>query len=182
MALYQVASGLPRNFTIHLISVLSPIHNKTIIVFDFKRFKPNLFMYSVFASYSIPTFVCFIVVSVGTIFLINSFKQSLQLRDSMTGSEKSSLSNKDTRLIQMVIFICVSYIASAAPVVLIFITAAVYPDFNETNPYLKNFFYASHFIGDMFQAFSSSINIIVYFHMGSKYKEMFKQTFSRHSK
>ena len=182
MALYQVASGLPRNFTIHLTSVPSPIHNKTIIVFDFARFKPNLFMYSVFASHSIPTFVLFIIVVIGTTFLINSFKQSRQLRDSMTGSEKTTMSNKDTRLVHMVIFICIFYIVSAAPLVLIFITAAFYPDFNDTNPYLKNVLYASHSVGELFQAISSSINIFVYFRMGSKYKDNFKQIFLRHSK
>ena len=180
MAVYQVASGLPRNFAIHLTSIMSPIHNKTLIVFDFQRFKTKLFNTSVFASYSIPTFVLFIVVLVGTIFLINSFKQSRQLRDSMTGSEKSALSNKDARLIRLVIFICIFYIVSSAPVVMIFITSFVYPDFNDTNLYLKNLLYLSHSIGELFQALSSSINIFVYFRMGSKYKDTFKQIFLRH--
>ena len=181
MAVYQVASGLPRNFAIHLTSATSPIHNKTSVVFDYSKFKPKLFMASVFASYSIPTSVLFIVVLVGTIFLINSFKQSRQLRDSMTGSEKSSLSNKDSRLIRLVIFICSFYIISAAPLVLIFVTSFIYLDFTES-PYLKNFFYASHFIADLFQAISGSMNIIVYFRMGSKYKDTFKQIFLRNSK
>ena len=182
MTVYQVASGLPRNFAVHLTTVISPINNRTSIVFDFDRFNADLFMYSVFASQSIPTSVLFIVVLIGTIFLTNSFKQSRQLRDSMTGSEKSSLSNKDARLVHMVIFVCVFYIISAAPLVLIFITAAVYPDFNYANLYLKNVLYASHSINDLFQVLSSSVNIIVYFRMGSKYKDIFKQIFSRHSK
>ena len=182
MAVYQVASGLPRSFAIHLTSVISPMHNRTMIGFDFGRFKTKLFMTSVFASYSIPTFILFIVVLVGTIFLINSFKQSRQLRDSMTGSEKSSLSNKDSRLIRLVIFICMFYIISAAPLVLIFITSFIYPDFNDTNLYLKNLLLVSHSIGELFQALSSSINIFVYFRMGSKYKDTFKQIFLRHSK
>ena len=180
MAVYQIASGLPRNFAIHLTPIVSPINNRTLIIFDFDRFNSKLFMTSVFASYSIPTSILFIVVLIGTIFLINSFKRSRQLRDAMTGSEKSSLSNKDARLVHMVIFICIFYIISAAPLVLIFITAAVYPDFNDTNPYLKNLLYLSHSIGELFQALSSSINIFVYFRMGSKYKDNFKQIFFRH--
>ena len=182
MAVYQVASGLPRAFAIHLTRIMSLINNKRFIGFKFKRLNYQLFMTSVFASNSIPTSVLFIVVLVGTIVLINSFKRSRQLRDSMTGSEKSSLSNKDARLVQVVIFICIFYIVSAAPLVLIFITVAVYPDFNHTNSYLKNFFYASHFISDLFQSISGSINIIVYFRMGSKYKDTFKQIFRYHLK
>ena len=181
MAVYQIASGLPRAFAIHLTSVISPIHNRTSVIFDFDRFKPRLFNNSIFVSYSVPTFILFIVVLVGTIFLINSFKQSRQLRDSMTGSEKSSLSNKDARLVHMVIFICMIYIVSAAPLVLIFITSFIYPDFTETL-YFHNLYYASHIIGDLFQAISGSINIIVYFRMGSKYKDAFKHVFLRHSK
>ena len=182
MAVYQIASGLPRAFAVHLTSVISPIHNRTSIVFDFDRFNSKLFLTSVFVSNSLPTSVLFIGVLVGTIFLINSFKQSRQLRDSITGSEKSSLSNKDTRLIRLVISICIVYIVSAARLVLLYITSVVYPDFNDADPYLQNMFYASHFIADLFQAFSSSINIIVYFRMGSKYKDTFKQMFLRHSK
>ena len=182
MAVYQVASGLPRAFAIHLTRIMSLINNKRFIGFKFKRLNYQLFMTSVFASNSIPTSVLFIVVLVGTIVLINSFKRSRQLRDSMTGSEKSSLSNKDARLVQVVIFICIFYIVSAASSVLIFITAAVYPDFNDTNPFPKNFFYASHFIPDLFQSISGSINIIVYFRMGSKYKDTFKQIFRYHLK
>ena len=177
MTVYQVASGLPRSFAIHLTSVVSPLNNRTVVIFDFDQFNSKMFMTSVFSSYSVPTFVLFIVVLIGTNFLINSFKQSRQLRDSMTGSEKSSLSNKDARLVHMVIFICVFYIVSAAPLVLMFITAAVYPDFNDTNPYLKNVLFASHCIGELFQAFSGSINIFVYFRMGSKYKDTFKKVF-----
>ena len=182
MAVYQIASGLPRAFAIRLTPVIKLINNRTLIVFEFKRLNSKLFMTSVFASNSIPTFVLFIVVVIGTIVVPNSFKQSRQLRDSMTGSEKSSLSNKDARLVQVVIFICIFYIVSAASSVLIFITAAVYPDFNDTNPFPKNFFFAPHFISDLFQAVSGSINIIVYFRMGSKYKDTFKQIFLCHSK
>ena len=182
MGVYQIASGLPRNFAVHLTSLVSPINNRTFIAFDFERFKPKLYTSSVLASYSIPTFILFIVVLCGTIFLINSFKQSRKLRDSMTWSEKSVMSNKDARLVHMVIFICIFYIVSATPLVVIFLTASVYPEFKYTNPYLENVLYASHAVSDMFQAFSSSINIIVYFKMGSKYKEIFKQTFLHKSK
>ena len=83
MTVYQIASGLPRNFAVHLTSLVSPINNRTFIAFDFERFKPKLYTTSVLASYSIPTFILFIVVLFGTIFLINSFKQSRKLRDSM---------------------------------------------------------------------------------------------------
>ena len=182
MVVYQIASGFPRNFAIHLTSTISPINNRTVVVYGHDQSDFKLFMTSVFACYSIPTSCLFIVVLIGTIFLINSFKQSRQLRDSMTGSEKSSLSNKDAKLIRLVIFICVFYIVSAAPLVLIFITAAVYPDFNDTNPYLKNFLHASHCIGELSQAFSGSINIVVYFRMGSKYKDTLKKVFLGFSK
>ena len=179
MAVYQIASATPRNFAIALTKTISPRTNKTVIFFDRSKLNHALDIGSILASYSIPTFICFVIVVIGTVFLISKFKRSLHVRDSMTGSTKglSKVSPKDLRLVRSVIFICTIYIIGAAPNVLLFVALMAYHPLHATNPRFGNITYLVLTIGILFKASSMSVNIFVYFRMSLKFRNVFKDSF-----
>ena len=181
MVIYQIVSGLPRSFAITLKMITSPVTNRTItFLIDMDH---SVFLQSFFLSYSIPTFLCFSFVVVGTIFLVRKFKKSRQLRASMTRTEKESdkISDKDLRLICSVIFICVVYIIGVTPNILISIASGIHPRMKINDPYFGYFANALVAIGNFFQAISCSVNIFLYFKMGSRFKQIVQQIFFCHS-
>ena len=179
MFIYQIAASLPRCFAIGLTTITSPLTNWTVVIFDFNKYNAGMFFMSMLFSFSIPTVFCFIVVLVGTIFLISNFKQSRQLRKSMSGSEgiSNKMSVKDARLVRCIIFICVIYIVGSTPNVVLYVVQTVYPTLNITDLYLGNLTYGFYVVSNTFQATASSVNIFVYLGMSSKFKQTFKQIF-----
>ena len=179
MVIYQIATGLPKSLATGLTTTTSPLTNQTITIFDFTKL--DLFMYttSQFISFSLPNLICFIIVLVGTIFFIINFKQSRQLRKTMSGSggKSDKMSDKDARLIRLVIFICIIYIVGASPNTVLFVVQSAYPPLNRTDLYFGNFYHALNIVSNFVQGAASSVNIFVYFGMGSKFKETFKEIF-----
>ena len=179
MVIYQIATGLPKSLATGLTRTISPLTNKTITIFDFTKLDLYLYTTSQFISFSVPNLISFIIALVATIFFIVNFKQSRQLRKTMSGSGKKSdkISDKDARLIRLVILICIIYIVGTAPNTGVFLVQATYQPLNRADPYLGIFYRALNVITNLFQAAASSVNIFVYFGMGSKFKETFKEIF-----
>ncbi|RUS88439.1 hypothetical protein EGW08_003776 [Elysia chlorotica] len=178
MVIYQIASGLPRSFGIVLQWGVSPKTNKTLIKFVMTN--PKLVMASYLASNSIPVFICFFVVVVGTVFLIAKLKQSSQLRVSLKGlqnNEANKMSYKDMRLVRCVVSICIIFIVGSTPGVLMNVATNVYPPLHADNPYLGFTHIATFYITLMCNAIQSSVNFVFYLRMGSRYKQNFKQLF-----
>ena len=179
MVIYQIATGLPKCLATGLTTTTSPRTNQTITIFDFTKLDMFMYTTSQFISFSIPNLICFIIALVATIFFIINFKQSRKLRKTMSGSgEKSDkMSDKDARLVRLVILICIIYIAGTAPNTLLFLLQAAYSPLKKTNPYFAIFYHALNIVSNFSQATASSVNIFVYFGMGSKFKETFKVIF-----
>ena len=179
MVIYQIATGFPKSLATGLTRTISPLTNKTITIFDFTKLDLYLYTTSQFISFSVPNLICFIIALVATIFFIVNFKQSRQLRKTMSGSgEKSDkMSDKDARLIRLVILICIIYIVGTAPNTLLFLLQATYRPLNRAVVYIGNFYHALTIVLNFFQATASSVNIFVYFRLGSKFKETFKVIF-----
>ena len=183
MAVYQIVGGLPRSFGIGLTVTTSSRTNRTLVIFDPAKYNVRLSLISLLASSSIPTLVCFIVVLVGTVFLITRFKHSRRLRDSMTttahahADRMEKITDKDAKLVRCVIVICCFYIFGVSPQVGLFIATTAEPSFNSFDPYLGNVVQALVSFGMLFQAISCSVNILVYFSLSSKFKQTLKQMF-----
>ena len=177
MEAYQIASATPRSFAIILTRTTSLLTNKTI--FFFESTNQVMDISSILASYSIPTFVCFIIVVAATVFLISRFNHSRRFRDSMVRQDNRTekISNEDMKLSRAVAFICIIFIIEATPNVFMFVSIIVYPELHVTMPRLRNISYVIVASGMLFHAISSSINIFVYFRMGQKFKSTFKESF-----
>ena len=177
MVAYQIASATPRSFAFTLARTTSPLTNQTIFVFEITNQAMDIS--SILASYSIPTFVCFFIVVVATVFLISRLNHSRRFRDSMVRQDNQTekVSNKDIRLSRTVVLICIIFIIGATPNVFMFVAIIVYPELHVTMPRLGNISYVIVVGGILFHAISSSINIFVYFIMGQKFKSTFKESF-----
>ena len=177
MVAYQIASATPRSFAIILTRTTSLLTNKTI--FFFESTNQAMDISSILAPYSIPTFVCFIIVVAATVFLISRFNHSRRFRDSMVRQDNRTekISNKDMKLSRTVVLICIIFIIEATPNVFMFVAITVYPELHVTMPRLGNICFVMVAIGMLFHTISSSINIFVYFRMGQKFKSTFKESF-----
>ncbi|KAK3713857.1 hypothetical protein RRG08_033829 [Elysia crispata] len=177
MVIYQIASGLPRSFGVRFAWIPSAVTNSTRI--SYVIFNPRLVSLSYLVSFSIPNLICFFVVVLGTIFLISKFKQSRQLRSTMsvTGKKSNEMSDKDVRLVRSMIFISALYIFGAAPNVLLYIVHSAYPSLHIDNPYL-GYLHSLLLLATMvLQAASCSVNIFVYVRMGSNFKAKLREMF-----
>ena len=177
MVIYETATSLPQIFFLGWSVTTSPLTNRTLVIFDRTKYKPTPSIYAVAASYSFPTIACFIIVLVGTIFLIVSFNKSRRLRDSMTGTKTERMSTKDAILVRSVIIICIIFIVGAFPSVLIYIVATLYPRFYIYDPELGNIQILSLRVALIFLTTSSSVNIFVYLSLSSRFRQIFKQSF-----
>ncbi|KAK3713854.1 hypothetical protein RRG08_033826 [Elysia crispata] len=178
----KIASGLPRSFGVRFVWTTSALTNRTII--SYVMFNPRLISLSFFVSFSVPNLICFIIVVLGTVFLISKFKQSRQLRSTMsvTGEKSNKLSDKDVRLVRSMILISALYIFGAAPNVLLYVIPAAYPSLYIDNPYLGNLFAVFLIIAGVIQAISCSVNIFVYVGMGTNFRKTFGEMVSSRSK
>ena len=172
MLFYQI-SGTPHYFGRGISARISERTNRTVYYLDPEKFNNDLIALSIVVSYSVPTFTCFIIVIIGTTFLVIKFKQSMQLRKKMSGKSIDEKSTKDARVTRSVIIICAIYIFGYFPSVIQFLASAAEPNYHMYDPYYANFFQLFVGIGCITQAMSSSANIFVYWHMSSKFKETF---------
>ncbi|KAK3794063.1 hypothetical protein RRG08_059506 [Elysia crispata] len=123
-----------------------------------------------------PSFICFVIVVIATTFLVIKLKQTMKMR-SQIASQSDKAMSKERKVVRPVIFICVIFIVCFLPNVAKLLGTIVFPRLTPTDPYfgsLSNVLYTFTFI---FQSISSSINIFVYYHMSSKFKETFGSLF-----
>ena len=151
------------------------VTNSSGTIYSFYNVSMYLYHISTLTSGSIPTNVCFVTVTISTIFLIVKFKESRKNREKMTG--KSGNSGKDARLVGTVITICVIYIIGYLPYTLNYLAAWIFPEFTYFNAYLRNVIMLALYIGGSFQAVSSSVNLFVFFKMNEKYRREFYAQF-----
>ena len=177
MVVYQLGAVVPHYVFIRLVPDTSKETNKTILVFDFLTYNERLGVLSILFSYSIPTLICFALVSVGTIFLVIKLRQSAEFRRSMAVKRPVKISSKERTLSRSVIGICVIYIVCQGPNVILYLVSIVYPPVHTWNPVYGNVVLVLMSAIMLLQAISSSINLFVYFRMMSQYRYTFKKLF-----
>ena len=179
MVLYQVATLIPHYLHISVVSVTDPVTNRTKFFFDFVNYNDRLGIISLLLSFSIPTFVCFILVTTGTIFLVAKLRQSADFRKSTAVTRPQKISTKDKTVSNMVIAICVIYIVCLSPNVATTLASTAFSQFHSFNPTYGNIVISSLDVSLMFQSICSSINFFVYLKMMSKFREIFNTVFFR---
>ena len=126
--------------------------------------------------FTIPSLLCFPIVLISTFFLIVRLKQSLKWRDAAINQSKSD-SSKEKKVARSVIFICSLFIICFLPNILTLTLSAAYEEFNVFSPYLKWLVHIFYIFNFFFQTLNSSLNMLIYYSMSSKFCEVFKDVF-----
>lgn len=181
-----IASLIPEYATAYLDWKWYPSTNRTLLglVFTPERSKVEGLTFLLYAIYLL---VSFVIVIVLTSILVFNLKQKAQWRKESTSNNKQSdtISSRDKKTMTIVVVIAVVLIVCSTPTVIISVTGFLVPDFSVVGRHV-NYFFAAWSIGFLFDAFNSSINIVLYYYMSSKYRQTFHDIFSlsgdRHSR
>ncbi|GFO07552.1 peptide receptor gpcr [Plakobranchus ocellatus] len=177
--IYQVATGTPHYFAMKLEFTTLPTTNETKLILNGSAYNHDLGVLSQVLSYSIPTFLCFILVIIGTIFLVVSMKRSLKFRSSATSKDRTLNTDKELKIIKTIIFISIIYIVCLFPNVIVFFSSLIFPTFRVFNPYLSSLYGIVLGFTLIFQSISMAVNIFVYLKLSSAYRKTFYKLFQR---
>ena len=169
MAIYQIDCLIARVFAMGLTVVTSPLTNRTVVIYDLRKYNAKLDISSLIASFCFPTLVCFVIVIVGAIFLIKNFNKSRQQRDAMAGKTREEKSYNVAAIVRSVIF----YIVCNTPNVLTNVLSTKFPYCYLFHSYLGNIIRVIYGFLWMLQAASCFSNIFVYIQMSSRFKQIF---------
>ncbi|GFO48573.1 peptide receptor gpcr [Plakobranchus ocellatus] len=179
----QLSTIIPHYATMQLTYIQSPVTNRTELAFTWTEYSIYVESITLFASFTLPSLICFSIVVVCTTFLVIKLNQSARWRQStsnVAGSKQDGtrpISSKETRVVHTVVLICAIYIFCFAPNVFTITAMAVYPNFHQRDPYLGNLVSVCFSVAYPCQSISSAINIFVYIRMSTKYRETFCQLF-----
>ena len=183
MILYQVALLIPVYMNYEIKTVTSTVDNVTMIYTELHTKSLEQIGMLWFISFSLPTFLCFITIAVGTPLLVIKLRQTVAARSSMTpGSRSTGNTARETAVAKVVISISTIYICCMSPSVAFYATSFAYPRFNGTDPYYRSLACVVLFISLTMQSVSCSVNIFVYLTLSKKYKETIKALFGGKSK
>ena len=174
---YQTCAVIPHYLTMRLIPVSAPQFNRTILVFDLFTYNKRMGIISLLFSVTIPTFICFILVLVGTIFLVIKLQQSAEFRRSMTEKQPEKISTREKTVARSVVGICVIYISCMTPDVAFYLVCQVFPQFHALEPVYGNIAMVATNVATLGQSVSASVNIFVYIKMMSQYRDTFNKLF-----
>ncbi|GFS04892.1 peptide receptor GPCR [Elysia marginata] len=179
MVLYQLAISVPHYSLMGLTPVTSTTTNETLLAFDFLKYNNNLGLVFVFASSTAPTAISFVLVIIGTTFLLVKLRQSAEFHSSMTGNRRIRISTREKKVARSAFGICVIYIVCFSPTVGIYVATAIFPRFDVPDPVYGNAATFILYLSMLLQVVSASINFFVYLEMLSQFKGTLKNLFLR---
>ncbi|XP_005092880.1 growth hormone secretagogue receptor type 1-like [Aplysia californica] len=127
----------------------------------------------------IPQYVSFLVVIVCTIILVRNLTLKSKWRKSTSNSaQQNSLSNRDKKVVSMIILISSIFMACFLPSAvnqIIMIVSVEYSIYGIN----RNLFLLSWSICKSLEAVNSAVNIFVYYNMSSRYREILDEMLNR---
>lgn len=131
-----------------------------------------------FILFGILGFLSFVAVVIFTLILVIQLNKKTKWRTNanLEKQQSESISNRDRRTVTMVVMIAVVLIVCYTPGVIVSMVTFCEPEFSVTGKY-ANVYVASWSFVVTFESFNSSVNIFLYYHMSSKYRETFHLVF-----
>ena len=131
-------------------------------------------------SFSFASFISFFLVLVSTTILVIRLRQNLEWRnETAKQSNQTSGGSKERKAARCVVAICTIFIICFTPNITLFVMSLLYPTFTVYDPYLGNLKKLMYALSSLLQVLSSAFNIVVYYSMGTKYREVFTALFCR---
>ncbi|KAI8784849.1 FMRFamide receptor [Biomphalaria glabrata] len=169
---------LPEYATAYIGLKYFPFLNKTLygLVFTSERYKVDGLSFLLFA---ILMFVSFVAVIVCTAVLVVKLNQKSQWRQKSTfdSAQSEIMSRRDRSTMKTVILIASVLIINYSPTVVFFTGVFIVPEFNITGQH-RNLFLVSAAFCFIFDTLNSSVTIISYYTMSSKFRQTFHELFS----
>ena len=129
-------------------------------------------------SFSFPSLICFFVVLVSTTVLVVRLKQNVEWRnEAAKQSNPNTDGSKELKAARSVVAICTIFIVCSAPNVFLFLTSLLYNNFTTYDPVLGSLKRVLYALSNMLQVLSSAVNIVIFYKMGTKYREVFNSLF-----
>lgn len=171
----MIASFSPEYITCYFEWKFFEERNRTLIGLAFRGSRKSMEGLIFFLS-TMSGLVSFISVSVFTILLVVQLKRKSKWRTTANLDPSASLkiTARDRKTIGMVVMIAGVLIASYTPSVLTSLVTVVEPELSIVGRYVNACFVSWSFTF-IFDALNSSINIFIYYTMGSKYRETLHQ-------
>ncbi|XP_059148110.1 probable G-protein coupled receptor 139 [Physella acuta] len=131
-----------------------------------------------FLLFGIYMILSFLIVGVCTSVLVYKLRSKSQWRQKSTGqiNQAGEVSPRDQKTIRTVIVIASVMIVFFTPSVIITVFVFVVPEFKVTGG-LSNLFLVAWTFGMLFEVVHSSVTLVLYYAMSSKYRHSFRQLF-----
>ncbi|KAI8764397.1 hypothetical protein BgiMline_035475 [Biomphalaria glabrata] len=177
MAFLIVAgSAAPEFYVNQFVWKFYPEKNRSLIGLHFVEDRDKFEKVTFPLNNVIMQYLAFSVVLVCTIILVVKLNEKTKWRSvSARGDNTNTISNKDRKVIKMVSFVSAAFIVSYLPSSILFMAMAIKRDFHPSGYF--NIFHVTWSFAFVLEAVNSTITIIIYYQLSSKYKKMFLATF-----
>lgn len=154
-----------------------PDKNRTLLGLVHTSDRPNVEKVSFAINNVFVPFAAFLAVIVCTITLVVKLKNKTKWREQCTAAGNAeTLSSRDRKVSQMIVMISTLFIICFTPVTIIFIAMSAWPEFSIDGRY-RNMFFIVFSFGFIMESANSSMNILIYYRMSSKYRAVFREIF-----
>ncbi|KAK0048630.1 short-wave-sensitive opsin 1 [Biomphalaria pfeifferi] len=151
-----------------------PDRNRTLLGLDFSSDRDHV--YDTVALVNVVlTYVSFFIILACTLLLVATLNKQLQWRNA-TSKKLSSASSKELRVNKMIVLIALLFISFFFPGTVVLLVMVFVPEFNKGMFYNNLFTVVWAFI-HILEAWNSSFNIFVYYHMSSKFRSILNYKF-----
>ncbi|CAL1531940.1 unnamed protein product [Lymnaea stagnalis] len=166
-----ILSVVPVYVAIHFASSVSARTNSEVIGIAYIPGGAALENASIYCStfFQLSSFVCVIVCTVGLVYKIT--EKSKWRNTTSSASKTESISNRDKKVVKMVVVLSVVFIASFTPVVGNLMAMLIEYEYTVGRKFQNTFLFCSTFAFNL-EALNSSSNIFVYLKMSSNYREV----------
>ncbi|CAL1534770.1 unnamed protein product, partial [Lymnaea stagnalis] len=129
-----------------------------------------------FLLYAVYILVSFLFEIVLTALLVIELKRKTKWRTGSTSDKEQSdaMSSRDQKAVRMVVVIAIVLIVCFTPSVVLSAAGFLVPGFGVVGKY-TNLFFATWSFGFLFDSFNSSVTVILYYTMSSKYRDTFHE-------
>ncbi|XP_012940731.1 G-protein coupled receptor 183-like [Aplysia californica] len=177
----MIGALLPVFYALRLEPRYSPLKNETKfrMVYIPNGFAIESAVFLINAFSQLITFSMVIICS--TILVQNLISKSKWRKSTSSSGDHDSFSNRDKKVVKLVLFIAIIFIVCLFPSVINFIAQSLEPEYTASGKYGDLYLLTWSFSVSL-SATNSAVNIFVYYNMSSKYKQILDEMLLRRSK
>lgn len=172
-----IATGSPNYVVSRLDMAFVPSRNKTLVALIHTANRETVKKMSHIINNTVIPIMAFVIISVCTVILVIKLRQTTKWRQKATSYVQADLtSHRTQKVTKMVVMISSLFIACFIPLSILFISITFVPSLNIDGRNLGTVLLVGG-TGTILESINAGMNIFIYYHMSSKYREAFHETF-----